>query len=54
LHYEEFDIEKDLRAARFVKDANNGKRIVPTFDVDGRVFTCSPFSAQELEQELGL
>jgi mycoredoxin len=54
LPYEEFDIEKDLRAARFVKDANNGKRRVPTFDVDGRVFSCSPFNAQQLEQELGL
>ena len=54
LPYEEFDIEKDPRAARFVKDANNGKRIVPTFDIGGRVFPCSPFSAKELEQKLGL
>ena len=52
--YEEFDIETDLQAARFVKHANDGKREVPTFDVDGRVFLCSPFSAQELEQKLGL
>jgi mycoredoxin len=48
LPYEEFDIEMDLRAARFVKDANDGERKVPTFDVDGRVFPCSPFSPQEL------
>ena len=46
--YEEFDIETDLGAATFVERANNGKRKVPTFDVDGRVFPCSPFSAQEL------
>ena len=44
LPYEEIDIETDLRAAKFVKQANNGKRIVPTFEVDGRVFSCSPFS----------
>ena len=54
LPYEELDIEADLRAAKFVKHANEGKRVVPTFDVDGRVFPCSPFNAQELEQKLGL
>jgi glutaredoxin len=54
LPYEEIDIETDLRAARFVKRANNGKRKVPTFDVDGRIFSCSPFSAQNLKEELGL
>ena len=54
LPYEEIDIEADLRAAKFVKGANDGKRKVPTFDVDGRVFSCSPFSAQNLKQELGL
>jgi len=54
LPYEEFEIEADLRAARFVKRANNGKRKVPTFEVDGRIFSCSPFSAQNLTQDLGL
>jgi len=54
LPYEEFDIETDLGAAKFVKHADDGKRKVPTFDVDSRVFSCSPFSAQELEQKLGL
>jgi mycoredoxin len=54
LPYEEIDIEADLRATKFVKGANDGKRKVPTFDVHGRVFSCSPFSAQNLKQELGL
>jgi len=54
LPYEEFDIEQDPQAARFVKDANGGKRKVPTFEVDGHVFACSPFSAQELQQKLEL
>ena len=54
LPYEETDIEEDLRAAKFVKQVNNGKRKVPTFDVDGRIFSCSPFDAQALKQELGL
>jgi mycoredoxin len=54
LAFEEIDIEADLRAAKFVKAANHGKGKVPTFDVDGHVFSCSPFNAQELKQELGL
>jgi glutaredoxin len=54
LSYQEFDIEKDLRAAKFVKKANDGKRKVPTFDVDGRIFSCSPFNSRKLTQELGL
>jgi mycoredoxin len=54
LPYEELDIEADPQAAEFVMQANNGKRKVPTFDVDGRVFHCSPFSAPKLKQELGL
>ena len=54
LPYEEFDIETDPQAAKFVKRANNSKRKVPTFDVGGRGFSCSPFSAQDLKQELGL
>jgi len=54
LPYEEIDIESDLRAAKFVKSSNSGKRKVPTFDVDGHIFSCSPFSAQSLKQELGL
>jgi len=54
LPYEEVDIEEDLGGAKFVKRANDGKRKVPTFDVDGRIFSCSPFSAQDLKRELGL
>lgn len=54
LPYEEIDIESDAGAAKFVRSANNGKRKVPTFDVDGRIFSCSPFSAQCLKEELGL
>lgn len=54
LSYEEFDIETDAQAAEFVMQANNRKRKVPTFDVEGRVFQCSPFSAHKMKQELGL
>ena len=52
--YEELDINTDPEAARFVMNANAGKRKVPTFDVDGHVFSISPFDAATLSQELGL
>ena len=54
LPYEEIDIEADLRAAKFVKQANDGKQKAPTFDVDGRIFSYSPFNAQSLKEELAL
>lgn len=54
LPYEESDIEADPQAAQFVMNANDGKRKVPTFDVDGHIFHCSPFSAKKLKRELGL
>jgi hypothetical protein len=54
LPYEGFDIEADPQAAEFVMQANNRKRKIPTFDVEGRAFYCSPFSAHKLKQERGL
>ena len=52
--YEDVDIDADRAAAEFVTQHNGGKRKVPTFDVDGRVFSSSPFSAEQVARELGL
>ena len=52
--YEEINIEKDPGAADFVIQANKGKRRVPTFEVDGRTFHCSPYDPEKLARELGL
>ncbi len=54
LPFEEIDIEAHPEAAEFVQRVNNGKRIVPTFDVGGRVFHCSPFDTKKLAGELGV
>ena len=54
LPFEEIDIEAHPEAAEFVRRANNGRRVVPTFDVGGRVFNCSPFDGKKLARELGL
>ena len=54
LPFEEIDIDAHPEAAKFVQSVNRGKRKVPTFDVGGRVFSCSPFDAKKLARELGV
>jgi mycoredoxin len=50
--FREVNIEKDESAEEIVVKANDGKRTVPTFDVGGRYFACSPFDAAQLAEEL--
>jgi mycoredoxin len=52
--FREVNIEEDAAAAALVMKANNGKRKVPTLEVDGRYFACSPFDAQQLATELNV
>lgn len=52
IFYEEVDIEESADAARVVELANSGKRIVPTFDIDGFVFSLKPFDWKKLQAEL--
>jgi len=52
--FEEISIEKTPGAADFVIRANQGKRRVPTFEVGGRTFHCSPYDPEKLSRELGL
>ena len=52
IFYEEIDIEHRPEAARFVESANGGRRIVPTFDIDGTVFSLKPFDWKKLQKEL--
>jgi mycoredoxin len=52
IFYEEVDIEESAEGARFVEQANGGKRIVPTFDIDGTVFSLKPFNWKKLQAEL--
>ncbi|HET7100853.1 MAG TPA: glutaredoxin family protein [Terriglobia bacterium] len=51
---EEVNIEHVEGAAEFVIAANHGKRRVPTFEVDGRTFNCSPYDPEKLTLELGI
>ena len=52
--FEEIDIETHPGAEEFVKRANDGRNKVPTFEVGGRTFHCSPFDLEKLARELGV
>lgn len=50
--FEEVNIENDSDAEDLVIEVNQGRRKVPTIKVGERFFACSPFSAQQLADEL--
>jgi glutaredoxin len=52
--FREIDIERDPDAEAIVIRANKGKRKIPTLEVGGRYFSCSPFDAAELAAELNI
>jgi mycoredoxin len=52
--YEEINIEAQDGAAEYVMKLNDGKRKVPTFEIDGRAFNLSPYDERRLRAELGL
>lgn len=54
VEFREVDIEKDPAAEEIVIKANNGKRKVPTLEVGGRYFACSPFNPDQLASELNI
>ncbi|HKW64481.1 MAG TPA: glutaredoxin family protein [Candidatus Acidoferrum sp.] len=54
LTYREVNIEEDEAAEEIVLKANNGLRKVPTLEVEGRYFACSPFDPAELAEELNI
>jgi mycoredoxin len=50
--YREVNIEEDESAEEIVIKANDGKRKVPTLEVGGRFFACSPFDPEQLAADL--
>jgi glutaredoxin len=54
VEFREVDIEKDPSAEEVVLKANDGKRKVPTMEIGGRYFACSPFDAEELAENLNI
>jgi glutaredoxin len=52
--YQEINLEGVEGAAEVVMQANQGRRSVPTFEIDGKFVSCSPFSVRKLSEVLGL
>lgn len=52
--FEEINIEQTPGAAELVASRNQGKHKVPTLELDGRFFACSPYDPALLRRELGL
>jgi mycoredoxin len=54
VEYREVNIEEVESAEEIVIKANDGRQVVPTFEVGGRYFACSPFDAEQLAEELNI
>ena len=52
--YREINVDEDPDAEELILKVNNGRRKIPTFDVDGRYFACSPFDPYLLSRELNI
>lgn len=50
--FHEMDIDEAPEAEALVIRVNNGRRKVPTIEVEGRHFACSPFDPNQLAEEL--
>lgn len=50
--FREVNIEETPEAEELVMRVNAGRRKVPTFELGGRYFACSPFDPYQLSEEL--
>jgi glutaredoxin len=50
--HEDIDVDESEEAEALVLRVNNGRRVVPTFEVDGRFFACSPYKKELLAAEV--
>ena len=50
--FQEVNIEDSPEAAALVMKVNDGRRKVPTIEIDGRYFSSSPFDPYQLAEEL--
>ena len=51
--FQEINLEDVEGATEVVMQANQGRRSVPTIEIDGRFINCSPFSSRKLSEALG-
>jgi len=50
--FREINIDEKPDAEELVLRVNNGLRKVPTIEIEGRYFSCSPFDPFQLSREL--
>jgi mycoredoxin len=50
--FREVNIDENPEAEELVLRVNEGRRKVPTLEVEGRYFACSPFDPYQLSEEL--
>lgn len=50
--FQEINIDEAPDAEELVLRVNNGRRKVPTIEIAGRYFACSPFDPYKLAEEL--
>lgn len=54
VNFREINIDEARDAEELVLRVNNGRRKVPTIEVEGRYFACSPFDPRQLSSELNI
>jgi thioredoxin reductase (NADPH) len=52
VRFHEINIDEKPDAEELVLRVNNGLRKVPTIEIEGRYFACSPFDPYHLSREL--
>jgi len=52
--FEETNVDEDPDAEDLVLRVNDGLRKVPTIELDGRFFACSPFDPEQLAAEFAI
>jgi glutaredoxin len=50
--YESIDVDESEEGEELVLRVNDGRRKVPTFEIEGRYFACSPYDREALAREL--
>jgi len=54
VEFREVNIDESREAEELVLRVNENLRKVPTFEVGGRFFSCSPFDPYQLSEELNI
>lgn len=54
VQFREVNIDKSPEAEDLVIRVNNGRRKIPTFEIEGRYFANSPFDPYQLADELNI